>query len=51
MGLQAKTAVVVRDGVEKEVPLEEVVIGDIILVKPGEKKFQLMVKLWKERPR
>ncbi len=37
MGLQAKTAVVVRDGVEKEVPLEEVVIGDIILVKPGEK--------------
>lgn len=37
MGLQAKTAIVVRDGVEKEVPLEEVVIGDIILVKPGEK--------------
>ncbi|WP_010677681.1 heavy metal translocating P-type ATPase [Bacillus timonensis] len=37
MGLQAKTAVVVRDGVEKEVPLEEVVIGDTILVKPGEK--------------
>ena len=37
MGLQAKTAVVVRDDVEKEVPLEEVVIGDIILVKPGEK--------------
>lgn len=37
MGLQAKTAIVVRDGVEKEVPLEEVVIGDTILVKPGEK--------------
>lgn len=37
MGLQAKTAVVVRDGVEKEIPLEEVVIGDTILVKPGEK--------------
>ena len=37
MGLQAKTAIVVRDGTEKEVPLEEVVIGDIILVKPGEK--------------
>lgn len=37
MGLQAKTAIVVRDGVEKEVPLEEVVIDDIILVKPGEK--------------
>ncbi|WP_077620392.1 heavy metal translocating P-type ATPase [Bacillus sinesaloumensis] len=37
MGLQAKTAIVVRDGVEKEVPLAEVIIGDTILVKPGEK--------------
>ena len=37
MGLQAKTAIVVRDGVEVEVPLEEVSIGDILLVKPGEK--------------
>lgn len=37
MGLQAKTAIVVRNGIEKEVLLEEVVIGDIILVKPGEK--------------
>lgn len=37
MGLQAKTAIVVRDGVEIEIPLEEVVIGDTILVKPGEK--------------
>lgn len=37
MGLQAKTAIVVRDGVEKEIPFEEVVIGDTILVKPGEK--------------
>lgn len=37
MGLQAKTAFVVRAGVEKEVPLEEVKIGDILLVKPGEK--------------
>ncbi|RUL50759.1 heavy metal translocating P-type ATPase [Lysinibacillus antri] len=37
MGLQAKTALVVRDGVEKEIPLEEVVMGDVILVKPGEK--------------
>ncbi|MEO4052822.1 heavy metal translocating P-type ATPase [Solibacillus sp. CAU 1738] len=37
MGLQAKTAIVVREGVEKEIPLEEVVIGDTILVKPGEK--------------
>ncbi|MGE8079928.1 heavy metal translocating P-type ATPase [Peribacillus loiseleuriae] len=37
MGLQAKTAIVLRDGVEKEIPLEEVVMGDTILVKPGEK--------------
>ena len=37
MGLQAKTATVMREGVEKEIPLEEVVIGDTILVKPGEK--------------
>ncbi|KGR89727.1 ATPase P [Ureibacillus massiliensis 4400831 = CIP 108448 = CCUG 49529] len=37
MGLQAKTAIVLRNGVEKEVPLEEVVIDDIIFVKPGDK--------------
>lgn len=37
IGLQAKTAIVLRDGVEVEVPLEEVTIGQIILVKPGEK--------------
>ncbi|MGG3564319.1 heavy metal translocating P-type ATPase [Neobacillus rhizosphaerae] len=37
MGLQAKKAIVVRDGLEIEVALEEVVVGDLILVKPGEK--------------
>jgi P-type Cu+ transporter len=37
MGLQAKTAKVLRDGEELEVPLEDVVTGDILLVKPGEK--------------
>jgi Cu+-exporting ATPase len=37
MGLQAKTARVIRNGVEQEVPVEEVQVGDIILVKPGEK--------------
>lgn len=37
MGLQAKTALVLRDEREIEIPLEEVVTGDIILVKPGEK--------------
>lgn len=37
MGLQAKTATVVRDGKELEIPLEEVTVGDILLIKPGEK--------------
>ncbi|WP_420812888.1 heavy metal translocating P-type ATPase [Peribacillus acanthi] len=37
MGLQAKTATVVRDGVELEVALEDVLVGDILYVKPGEK--------------
>jgi Cu+-exporting ATPase len=37
MGLQAKTARVVRDGQEMDIPVEEVLVGDIILVRPGEK--------------
>ncbi|WP_404433281.1 heavy metal translocating P-type ATPase [Sutcliffiella horikoshii] len=37
MGLQAKTALVLRDGKEIEIPLEEVLVGDIVSVKPGEK--------------
>ncbi|SCW51510.1 Cu+-exporting ATPase [Paenibacillus tianmuensis] len=37
MGLQAKMALVVRDGVELSVPVEEVLAGDVVLVKPGEK--------------
>ena len=37
MKLGAKTARIVDDGKEKEVPVEEVQVGDIILVKPGEK--------------
>ncbi|WP_186670681.1 heavy metal translocating P-type ATPase [Sporosarcina sp. BP05] len=37
LGLQAKTARVLRDGVEIELPIEEVIAGDRILVKPGEK--------------
>ncbi|MFQ6051337.1 MAG: heavy metal translocating P-type ATPase [Candidatus Hydrothermarchaeota archaeon] len=37
MGLQAKTATVIRDGKEMNVPVEDVVVGDIIVVKPGEK--------------
>ncbi|MEK4385725.1 heavy metal translocating P-type ATPase [Solibacillus sp. FSL W7-1464] len=37
MGMQAKSALVIRDGVEQSVPLEEVRIHDIVRVKPGEK--------------
>lgn len=37
MGLQAKTALVLRDGEELEIPLEAVIVGDTVLVKPGEK--------------
>ena len=37
MGLQAKTARVERDGQVKDIPMEEVLVGDIILVRPGEK--------------
>ena len=37
LGLQAKTALVWQNGEEKEIPISEVKIGDIIIVKPGSK--------------
>ena len=37
MGLKAKTARVVRNGKTEDIPIDEVVVGDIILVRPGEK--------------
>ncbi|WP_275983524.1 heavy metal translocating P-type ATPase [Paenibacillus hamazuiensis] len=37
MGLQAKTALVLRGGQELSVPVDEVIVGDVVLVKPGEK--------------
>jgi P-type Cu+ transporter len=37
MKLQAKIAHVIRDGKEMKLPLEQVVVGDIIMVRPGEK--------------
>ncbi len=37
LGLQAKTALVIRDGKEIEIPVDQVVHGDLIIVKPGAK--------------
>ncbi|WP_252234503.1 heavy metal translocating P-type ATPase [Clostridium sp. ZS1] len=37
MGLAPKNATVIRNGIESIIPIEEVVAGDIVLVKPGEK--------------
>jgi len=37
MGLAPRTAAVIRDGVEMAIPVEEVVVGDVILVRPGGK--------------
>jgi Cu+-exporting ATPase len=37
MGLRAKTARVIRNGTEMDIPVEEVEIGDLVLVRPGEK--------------
>ncbi|GAB4536127.1 MAG: heavy metal translocating P-type ATPase [Anaerolineae bacterium] len=37
MGLRAKTARVVRDAQEVDIPIEQVQVGDIVIVRPGEK--------------
>jgi Cu+-exporting ATPase len=37
MGLQARTARVLRDGVEHDVPVQEVRVGDLVRVRPGER--------------
>ncbi|HET7273466.1 MAG TPA: heavy metal translocating P-type ATPase [Rubrobacter sp.] len=37
IGLQAKTARVVRDGRDIDIPVEEVLVGDAVVVRPGEK--------------
>ncbi|KAF5414358.1 MAG: putative copper-exporting P-type ATPase A [Candidatus Methanogaster sp.] len=37
MGLQPKTALVIRDEREITIPIEDLEIGDIIVVKPGER--------------
>ena len=37
IGLQAKTARVLRNGAEADIPVEEVLVGDTVIVRPGEK--------------
>ncbi|MGW2740945.1 heavy metal translocating P-type ATPase [Streptomyces sp. NPDC001450] len=37
LGLQARTARVIRDGEQREIPVEEVVVGDELVIRPGEK--------------
>ncbi len=37
IGMQSKTALVVRDGNEIEIPVDDVQVGDLILMRPGEK--------------
>ncbi len=36
-GLRAKTATILRNGREEEIPVDDVVIGDVVVVKPGSK--------------
>ncbi|ANE45455.1 ATPase P [Paenibacillus swuensis] len=37
MSLGAKNALILRDGQELHVPIEDVIVGDVVIVKPGEK--------------
>ncbi len=37
IGLQPKTAKVIRDGIEQDILIDEVLVGDIVIVHPGEK--------------
>ena len=35
--LEAKTATILRDGTEVEIPIDEVLVGDVMFIRPGEK--------------
>ncbi len=37
IGMQAKTAHILRDGTEVKIPVEDVAVGDLVVVRPGEK--------------
>lgn len=49
MGLRAKTARVVRDGAEADIPIDEVRVGDLVIVRPGE-KMRWMASSWTADP-
>lgn len=50
MGLQPKTARVLRDGQEYDISTEEVLIGDVVLVRPGEKSLLMARRSQVTRP-
>ena len=37
IGLSPRTAQVLRNGIEREVPIDDVVVGDVVMIRPGEK--------------
>jgi Cu+-exporting ATPase len=37
IGMQPKTALVIREGEQRDIPVEEVQVGDLILIRPGER--------------
>ncbi|MFQ6171303.1 heavy metal translocating P-type ATPase [Oryzobacter sp. R7] len=37
VGLAPRTALVLRDGIETDIPVEDVVVGDVVRIRPGEK--------------
>src|SRR5258708_31757130 len=37
MGMRAKNARVIRNGVDADIPIEQVIVNDVVMVRPGEK--------------
>jgi Cu+-exporting ATPase len=37
MGLRPKTATVVRGGIERQIPAEDIIVGDMVIIRPGER--------------
>ena len=45
MGLQVKNALVLRDGKEIEIPIDQVIVDDIVIIKPGQKYLLMELSL------